>query len=399
MSNQPKSKSGVIWGLVAGVLIALVLVVGIPAWRDAPRSATADPVTQQDATSSADPRASASASGGEDSQQSQEPAPPPELMPMPNCWNGLVQFDQNLSLDNFRSAIDAAISRNDQFLMSYLEGRLTEFLGNNPKVALQVLDWAEVSSGGMDTVIYMEALKRAPAVQHPKVAERLLSMSENPKGSLAVRAAALIGLETQKRMDAASLGRLTALAVDATQDARLGWNATRTIGRVMEQDYKNTGTHQPYWQQLLSIAQKSEEPKVRLIALEMPSYSNQILDGKSIDALSELMRTDRDRLMREMAALRLSHTDSPEKALEAYGAAFPSEHELCNRWALMRFAARVAGPAALPLMQQFAQQDPRLQQDYLDFKELYEKGLLDWERVWLEKKLYHDCSVEEGAPH
>jgi hypothetical protein len=273
--------------------------------------------------------------------------------------------------------------------LHYLEGRLTRMVGSDPQNALKVLTWAEQAGEGLELIVYMEALKKAPAVQHKKVAGRLLELAENPQGLVALRAASVIGLETQKQFDAAALARMKAIALDPRVD-QVAWNATRTLGRVMEEDFKNTGSYKPYWEQLLEISQKSEDRSVKGLALEMPTYPELILDEKSVAALSEILRTDRDREIRELAAMRLSVTEAPEKALEAYRAAFPTENEFCVRWAILRYALRAAGPAALPLVEQFAQQEPRLQQDYLDFKELYAQGTVDWERIWLGKKLYPD---------
>jgi hypothetical protein len=208
----------------------------------------------------------------------------------------------------------------------------------------------------------------------------------------------VIGLETQKSFDAAALQRLKALALDETVD-QVAWNATRTIGRVLEEDFKSTGNYKPYWESLLDISRKSEERTVRGLALEMPTYANLILDEASVDTLSEIMRTDRDHELREFAAMRLSATEVPEKALEAYRAAFATENDFCVRWAFVRYALRAAGAAALPLVEQFAQQEPRLQQDYLDYKDIYAQGTQDYERVFVAKKPSHlECEDrhEEG---
>lgn len=303
---------------------------------------------------------------------------------MPACWAEMQRLDKELTLDNFRTALSSAISSEDRFLMTYMMERLTGMVGNDPQKALRVLSWAEEAGEGLELVVYMEALKKTPAVQNPKVSGRLLRMAENPEGGLALRAASVIGLETQKRFDAATLERMKALAIDDSM-AQVAWNATRTIGRVLEEDFKNNGDYKPYWEHLLAISRESEDRSVRGLALEMPTYANLILDEESVTALSEIMRTDRDKEVRELAAMRLSVTESPEKALEAYRQAFETETEFCVRWAYFRYALRAAGPAALPLVQQFAQQEPRLQQNYLDFKEVYDQGTLDWERVFLEK--------------
>ncbi|HZH16970.1 MAG TPA: HEAT repeat domain-containing protein [Archangium sp.] len=390
MSNQPKGKRLATWGLGAAVLIAVVLVIAIPGWRDEQETleTTSSGATSQTAEFHGGPGASTASTEGE-LLQSQEPSRPQEAVPVPNCWTEIQRLDQALSMDNFRTVLASALLNQDRFLLNYLQERLTRMVGNDPQTALKVLSWAEELGEGMELAVYMEALKKAPAIQHPKVSDRLLQMAENPKGPVALRAASVIGLETQKRFEPAALKRMRALALDETAD-QVAWNATRTIGRVMAEDFNDTGNFKAYWEQLLDISRKSEDRAVRTLALEMPTYSNPVLDAKSIDPLSEIMRTDRDREIREMAALRLSVTESPEKAVEAYRAAFAAENDFCMRWTFFRFSLRAAGPAALPVVQQFAQQDPRFQQDYLDFKEFYDRGVLDWERIWANKKLYAD---------
>jgi hypothetical protein len=316
---------------------------------------------------------------------------------MPGCWEGLLDLDKTASLDTLRAALAQAISAKDHYLASYIQARLTEVVGNDATRALQLVDWA-AQAAGPEMEIYLEALKAAPAVQHANVSERLLKMGEDKDAALPNRAAALGALDTQHRLAPATIQRVKAIALDTSADAA-AWVATRTLGRVMKEDFERTGTYAPYWQELLDISAKAEDQAVRQLALEMPSYSNPILDEASIDKLSELMRKDPERDVRELAAFRLAVTEEPQKALEAYRTAFDGEKELCVRWAMLRFAVRAAGADALPLLQEFAKKDPRLQQDYQDFQKLYSEGTVDFARIWLGKKEHHECTVEEGAPH
>jgi hypothetical protein len=316
---------------------------------------------------------------------------------MPGCWEGVGEFDKNTSLDNFRQALASAVGAGDRELAQYLQERLTELIGGDTRRALQVLDWAEKSQQP-ELGVFMEALKAAAAVHDPKVVERLLKMGEDPGAQLVNRAAALDTLESQKSLSAANIQRLKAVAMDVATDSA-GWVATRTLGRVMKEDYERTGNFAPYWKELMDIGEKSEDMAVRLLALEMPSYSNPIIGEDSIERLSTIMRKDKERDVREMAAFRLAVTETPEKALEAYRTAFPAEQDECVRWAIFRFAVRAGGAQALPLLAQMAAQDPRFAQDYQDFQKLYASGAVDFVRIWLGKEERHQCIVEEGAPH
>lgn len=385
MSNPTRRRRLAGWGVGATTLAVLVLVLALPGWSGAPApvdtAGTGGGPPTLPAGSPEDPLASPDTNP----LQSEEPTNPRDAVPLPPCWAELRRLDQTLSLEDFRTVLASAVPSRDRFLLTYLEERLTRLVGGDPQKALQVLSWAEQAGGGLELMVYMEALKKSDAVHHPKVSERLFTLAEAPEGGTALRAAAVIGLETQKRLGPRELQRLRALALDVRDDP-VAWNATRTLGRVMETDFQQTGRHQAYWEHLLDISRQSEDRAVRGLALEMPGYANVVVDAKSIDALSETMRTDRDPEVREMAAMRLSVTEAPDKALEAYASAFQTENDFCVRWALFRFALRAAGAAALPLAQRFAQQEPRLQQDYLDFQQLYAQGAQDWERIWLEKE-------------
>jgi hypothetical protein len=300
-------------------------------------------------------------------------------------------------MDTFRAALREALSNKDRYLAAYLQERLTELVGGDTGRALQVLEWSRGTSHP-ELGIYMEALKAAPAVHDPKVAGQLMKMGEDKGASLQARSAALDALETQKRLGPAELQRLKAVALDETVDS-VAWVATRTLGRVMKEDYERTGNYKAYWKELLDISGKSDDMAVRLLALEMPSYSNPLIEEDSFAELKRTLTSDRERDVREMAAFRLGVTSAPDKALDIYRSAFEQEHDVCVRWALFRFAVRVAGADALPLLAEFAAKDARFAQDYTEFRDLYASGAVDFARIWLGKAEHHACLVEEGAPH
>ncbi|HEX8441746.1 HEAT repeat domain-containing protein, partial [Archangium sp.] len=285
------------------------------------------------------------AAGG--STQPQPPKPAREMLPMPGCWQGVAELDKTLTMANFRQALAAAIAGRDRMLATYLQEKLTELVGDDPSRALQVLEWAQASDRE-ELVVYIEAVKAAAAVQRPEVVDRLVKLGEDKGATLLHRGAAMDALETQKRFSSSTLARVKAIALDESLDST-AWVATRTIGRVMKEDYERTGTFAPYWKELMDISEKSDDMAVRMLALEMPTYSNPIIGEDSMERLDKLMRTDRERDVREMAAYRLAVTEQPDKALEYYRTAFPQEHDECVRWAIFRFAVRAAGPGALPL--------------------------------------------------
>lgn len=380
-----------------GALLLIIVGAALLARRPASGGEGSQESSRTEASPSPGAQASAPTGGVGSLEQLQEPRVKQDQLPMPGCWQGMAELDRTLTLDNFRQALAAAVSGRDRLLATYLQERLTELVGDDPARALQVLEWAE-GTGQPELGVYIEAIKATAAVHRPEVVDRLLKMGEDKGATLLNRGAAMDALETQKRLTPATLQRVKAIALDESLDST-AWVATRTIGRVMKEDYERTGNFKPYWNELLDISEKSDDMASRLLALEMPTYSNPIIGEDSLERLDKIMRTDRERDVREMAAYRLAVTEQPDKVLEYYGSAFPQEHDECVRWAMFRFAVRAAGPGALPLLEQMAAQDPRFLQDYQDFKRLYAEGTVDFARIWLSVEERHNCLMEEGAPH
>ncbi|WP_235880163.1 HEAT repeat domain-containing protein [Polyangium aurulentum] len=320
-----------------------------------------------------------------------------DRVPMPGCWQGLREFDQHANLADMRAAIAAAVEGGDPLLATYLREKLAEMIGADPTRAQTVLAWAKNASGA-ELGILLGALKDAPAVRDPGVADKLLSMGEDKTGSPDLRSAALDALETQHHFEPAALGRMKEIALDGEADSA-AWMATRTIGRVMKEDFQRTGVFEPYWKELLEVGKQSEETAVQILALEMPSYADPVLRGDSIAELAELLKKDPDRSVREMAAHRLSVTREPDRVLAVYREAFPAEKDECVRWAIFRFTARVAGGGALTMLAEFAAADPRFKEDHDDFMALYASGTVDFARIWMGKVERHQCVHEEGMGH
>ncbi len=314
-------------------------------------------------------------------------------VPMPGCWPALRDFDRAATLEDLHAAI-AAVGGQDVLLAEYLQEKLTELIGSDPVRAQTVLGWAR-QAAGPELEILLGALKEAPAVREASVAQALLAVGEDQAAAVDLRSRALDALETQGRLDDGMMGRIKAIAMDENSDAA-AWMATRTLGRVMKEDVDRTGSYERYWKELLSIGRESEETAVQLLALEMPSYADPVLEEGSIEALAELLRSDPDRNVREMAAHRLSVTRASDRVLAIFRAAFPQERDECVRWAIFRFTARVAGPGALPLLAELAAIDPRFKPDHDEFAALYASGTVDFARIWLGVTERHQCLTEEG---
>lgn len=323
------------------------------------------------------------------------PDPAQEQHPGVHCWDGLLELDRAGTLDGFRDLLARAVDSGDDLLAAYIQDRLAELVGGDVARAMQLLDWAE-GAEPRELEILLGALQKTAAVQDRSVAERLLAMGEDATRDETRRAAALTALETQHHLDADTLGRLRAVALDESAEAA-AWTATRTVGRVMKEDFTRTGTYAPYWEQLLEIGRASADPAVRLLALEMPAYADPILGSRYIDELAQILMTAPEREVREMAAFQLGVTEDADRVLAVFRAAFPKEKELCVRWAMFRFSVRAAGPRALPVLAELARLDRRFRPDLEDFQRIYASGVQDFERVWLEKPERHACGVDEGA--
>jgi hypothetical protein len=310
------------------------------------------------------------------------------------CYAGYLKLEALHGLEGVRAAIRQAIAQNDQAALLFLEQRLAEVIGKDAQAALQVVEWAHTTQEP-EMSLYLRAVRETEAVRSPVVVDRLATMAESHQDP-GHQANALMTLETQHRFEPAMLERLTTLAKKDTLVTGVAMHTVRSIGRVMDNDFQRTGRFDPYMGKLMEVALDSTEPDVRGLAIEMGTYPDARIDGQSLQQLVKIQREDPDPDVREMAALVMSSGRDTEAVLGAFGKSFPQEKNECVRWAIVRYAVRAAGPRALPLLKEFAQQDARFRQDYADFKALYDAGQVDFDRVFLGKANHHSCEAPEG---
>ncbi len=371
--------------------LVLTLAVGLWLRQHGPQRTTAAP--RADAVARATQPTSGWASGGA-SAGPEDPAAVVEQLPIPPCWDGLFALDAHPSLGSLRDALHKALRGGDPLLLDYLQERLGEVVGSDAAAALQVVGWATEAGPPLSTHL-LAALKTTPAVQQTAVADKLLALGADAKQGLDVRRAALDALETQRTLSPPMLAQLRGVAMDDHAD-EVAWMATRTLGKIMTDEFQRSGSAGTYLQELLEIGQHSGEPAVRALALEMPSYANIPVDKSALTALGQVLSRDPDRSVREMAAFRLGLSREPEQALTYLSSAFAGERDLCVRWAIFRFAVRAAGAKALPLLDKLSTLEPRLRPDYEDFVAIYARGTVDFARVWLEKKERIQCLDEDS---
>jgi hypothetical protein len=312
--------------------------------------------------------------------------------PAPICWAGDEELESKHGLPGVREALRKALARGDWDAVRYLGERMVELIGSDTAAALQVLEWA-AAAGEPEFLVYLRVLPATQAVHDPKVVEGLLSMAEthaDPRH----QGHALAALDTQRSLSPQTMDRLTALARSDQLDMGISVLAARTLGRVMENSYKNAGGFEPYMERLLDLAQDSRDEATRLISVEMGTYTDAPFGEGPVKKLGEVLHKDPSANAREMAALVLSSGEDTEAVLEQFRTAFPAEKDLCVRWAIVRFSVRAGGARALPLLAGFAKLDPRFQQDYLDYKQLYASGMVDFNRISLEKKVHHSCEAQ-----
>jgi hypothetical protein len=318
---------------------------------------------------------------------------PPSPEAQASCRRSYLAFEAARGLEQVRQAAQTP-SLMKGAAIYFLTDRLTELIGQDTAVALQVATWAE-SATGPELSLYLDALRSSKAVQAPAVVSRVLTLAET-KADADDRLTALLALETQYRLEPEALERLTVLAKQGQPAAKVARHATRTLGRVMRNDFERTGHFEPYLDKLMELARGSAEPTVRTMALEMAGELEARLPGPAVAALGAVLKEDPDKQLRELAALVLSTGRDTQAVLEHFRQAFPTEKEPCVRRALVLFAARAAGAQALPLLRDFARADPRFKQDVADFQALYAAGHVDFNRVYMNKRQHSTACEGEG---
>jgi hypothetical protein len=306
---------------------------------------------------------------------------PPPRFDATVCWRDLERFDAAVTLGTFRQWAAPLLASGDPVVRDYLRERLTELIGDDADRAVEVLGWSR-DAGPREFHVVMTALRASEAVHQPRVAARLLEAGLDGGLDGPRRAGILSALDTQKRLGPEALGRLADFAKDPAS-GEAGWAATRTIARVMKRDFEARGDLAPYLDKLLTIGTESPDEQIRYLALSMPMHATPVLDEAASERYARVLTHEGSPDGREAAAHNLSVSGGDRaKTLALFSQAFASEQEVCVRWALFRFAARVAGRDALPVMANMAIIDPRFQPLYPVFERIYASGTLDFVRVW-----------------
>lgn len=307
------------------------------------------------------------------------------------CWRDLDRFNEAVTIKTFRAWAAALLASEDEHVLGYLKERLSELIGADAAQASEVLGWVRDASP-KEAGVFLSALRGSAAVHSPQVAAQLTAMSLDSRIPLERRAGLLLALDTQERFSPAVLGKLAELAKDPGS-GEAGWAATRTIGRVMATDFNRTGESAPYLEKLLAIGTQSADDDIRYLAVSLPMHADPILDSRATELYARVLSTEGSANGRDAAAHLLSLSEDKAKVLRIFAQAFQRDADVCVRWALFRFAARAAGRAALPTMAEMAVADPRFLADYQIFEQIYESGVVDFERVWLALPSQdpHDC--------
>jgi hypothetical protein len=323
------------------------------------------------------------------------PIEPEVMFPTPTCRAGVTQFDTGVGqmgmmkdLQSIRTALRQAVASDDPKLGQYLKERLTELIGTDPTVALEVIAGAE-SDQGLELAISMQAVKQSGSIRSAQVVERLLTIAEQ-HADLDHKALALDALKTLPSLSTTHLARLVALG--KTQEP-IASQAVLVIGQVMKND--DYERFEEYMARLLDVAQAQTDSSVARLALEMGVYVQPMLGNTSLSRFSEILLYHPSEDVREMAALVMSTAQDTEAVLKVYRQAFQQNSDFCSRWDIFKFSARAAGAKSLPLLEEFATLEPQFQQDYLTFKTLYDAGIVEWGRIWVAKNKQgpHSCDM------
>lgn len=376
-SARPDSGRLLRWLAVGLAVVVLLVAAGRLLRGDRSRTAR-DPRPAARATEPA--RGELKSAGSLPASAEPDEARGPRFDPV-TCWRDLDRFNEEVTIETFRSWAAALLAASDDHVVSYLKERLAELIGADPGRATAVLGWVRDATP-KEAGVFLSALRGSDAIQLPQVAARLRAMGLDASIPIERRAGILSALDTQQRFEPAALGQLAELARDPGS-GEAGWAATRTIGRVMATDFKRTGSFAPYLDKLLTIGSESRDDDVRYLAVSLPMHTDPVLDAPAIERYARILATEGSANGRDAAAHLLSLSQDKAKVLQIFAAAFKVDADVCVRWALFRFAARAAGEDALPVMADMAAADPRFQSDYQIFAQIYGSGVVDFERVWL----------------
>ena len=144
------------------LLLGLILVVAVWLFRSQRRSAQQPEKAAEPIARAAPESSTARADKPDAPAPPQSPSKPAEQLPIPPCWDGLLDLDEHASLDSLREAMLAGL--HDPLLLEYLEARLAEVIGTDAQAALGVLESAKDAGPPLSTHL-LAALQKSAAAQ------------------------------------------------------------------------------------------------------------------------------------------------------------------------------------------------------------------------------------------
>ena len=286
-----------------------------------------------------------------------------------------------LAIAPLRELVRDAVAAVDPLTMQLAGGLLVERIGAHVDTALEVLELARGSFSPSELELLFRAVALSDAAKDPRVVDALLAIAADPELDARKHMGAVLTLQTQPSLSEGTQARLMKLASNVAAP-ELGSAVAGVLGSVVQHDPDNAPL---YTSSLLSLA-RSETTPVRVAALESLMTNELLLDAPSADDVSAIARSDSSPQARAAAVASLAVNPDKAKVLDTYAQLFASEPEPYVRWNILVGAVRASSAAALPLLHQFAAQDPYFAEDVADFDTILASGERDFEKVWLAKR-------------
>lgn len=302
-----------------------------------------------------------------------EHAPAPEISPLPDDVQG--------PLRDLLTSLHDAVHKGDGDAMTNAQRKLSEWVGDDPQHALELLGWFRREEDPSSLNIVMGAISVNPRIANDtQVVSAFLEVARrDPSSNRRMEALSFLG-QGAKRPPEVEREMVTLARGDADPSVRVA--AIVALRQQIDIDPTAAERFNP---EFLDAASHATDPAVRQQALQAVRVRE--LSGDQVRGMSAFLRQDEDPSVRITAADQLGEVRPQYRsaAMQTLSEGFRSDSGEDVRRACMIAIVKAGRGEAVGTLRQLREIDPRLSQDIDDYLTILGSGEVDLDRIWEEK--------------
>ncbi len=302
-----------------------------------------------------------------------EHAPAPDIAPLPDDVQGPIR--------DLLTALHDAVHKGDGEAMTEVQRKLSEWVGDDPQRALELLGWFRREADPSSLNIVMGSISVNPRIANDtQVVSAFLDVARrDPSSNRRMEALQFLG-QGGKRPPEVEREMVTLARGDPDPSVRVA-----AIVALRQQIDLDPTAAQRFNPEFLDAASHATDPQVRQQALQAVRIRE--LTGDQVRGMAAFLRQDEDPSVRITAAEQLGDVRPQYRtsAMETLSEGFRSDSGEDVRRACMLAIVKAGRGEAVGTLRQLREIDPRLSQDIDDYLGILGNGEIDLDRIWEEK--------------